>query len=67
LIDDGGDQVVVVPLAFRRKETVDCVIPRAPLDAKLYQRNEDDEALLLSSTAGSRVVAIAGARLSPAS
>jgi hypothetical protein len=29
--------------------------------------DEDDEALLLSSTAGSRVVAIAEARLSPAS
>jgi hypothetical protein len=55
-IEDGDDQGVAVLLANLRKGTVDCVTSRAPLDAKLHQRYEDDEALLLSSTAGSEVV-----------
>jgi hypothetical protein len=57
-IVDGGDAVVHFSVEHRRKGTVDCAISRAPLDAKFYQRNEDDEALLLSSTAAPGVAGI---------
>jgi hypothetical protein len=61
-IVDGGDAMVHFSVEHRRKGTVDCAISRAPLDAKLYQRTEDDEALLLNSTAASGVIRITGAR-----
>jgi hypothetical protein len=59
-IVDGGDAMVHFSVEPRRKKMVDCAISRAPLDAKLYQTTEDDEALLPSSTAASGVVRIAG-------
>jgi hypothetical protein len=67
LFEDGDDQLVAVPLADLRKGTVDCVITRAPLDAILYQGNEDGEALLLGQSVGSGVVGNGGTRGMPAS
>jgi hypothetical protein len=62
-----GDEVVAVFPAELRKGTANCFLPRAPLDARLHQADEDVEALLLSSTASSGVVGIGVTRVSPAS
>jgi hypothetical protein len=67
LIGDRGVAAVAIFLAVLRKGTAEFALLRAPLDAPIYQMDEDIEALLLSSTAGSGVVGIAGAGWLPTS
>jgi hypothetical protein len=66
-IEDRGGEAVSISLAELRKGTVDCVTPRAPLDAKLYQEDEDDEAHLLDLAVGSGMVGNGGTRGMPVS
>jgi hypothetical protein len=63
----GDDVTVDFSTASRRKGTINFFIPRAPLDARLHQEDEDVEELLLSSTSSSGVVGIGVVREPPAS
>ena len=66
-MEDGEDTAVAISLAVLRKGTAKFSLLRASRDLRLHQTNKDTEAILLSSTAGSGVVGIAGAEWLPAS
>jgi hypothetical protein len=63
----GSDEAVAIFPAVQRKGMAEFALLRAPLDVPIYQVNEDDEGLLLSSTAAPGVAGIGVAVWSPAS
>jgi hypothetical protein len=60
-MEDGDNAAVAISLAVLQKGMAEFSLLRAPLDAPIYQMNEDIAALLLSSSAGSRMVEKGGA------